>query len=106
MKRYEFQGPGDVGEEGMYESPDGEYVLYNDAQAEIERLRETLTYPQITKDASPETFKAVLRASDKGDPVNGQDLINALMWRVRNQTREITRLNDRLQAVSPTSKQT
>lgn len=64
--------------------------------AEIERLRETLNCPQLTAEAPAEQFKAVLAEHEKGLPVNTQDLINALMWRVRNQRREIARLYDQL----------
>jgi hypothetical protein len=64
--------------------------------AEIERLKETLAYPRLTADAPTEQYKAVLHDVDKGLPVNGQDLINALWWRIANQRREINRLNERL----------
>ena len=39
---------------------------------------------------------AILHDHDKGQPVNAQDLINALAWRVRNQRREIAKLHERL----------
>jgi hypothetical protein len=70
--------------------------LYLRAAAEIERLRETLTFPRITPEATAEQFMAILHDHDKGRPVNGQDLINALAWRVRNQRREIAKLHERL----------
>lgn len=63
---------------------------------EIERLRETLACPRLTPDAPAEQFQAVLRDHDKGQPVNAQDLVNALMWRVRNQRHEIAKLHERL----------
>jgi uncharacterized coiled-coil protein SlyX len=58
---------------------------------EIERLNEILTCPRLTAEAPTEQYKAVLADFEKGLPVNGQDAINALHWRVRNQTREIAR---------------
>lgn len=58
--------------------------------------RETLTCPRLTPDAPAEQFQAVLRDHDKGQPVNAQDLVNALMWRVRNQRHEIAKLHERL----------
>lgn len=63
---------------------------------EIERLRETLTFPRITPEAPAEQLMAILHDHDKGLPVNAQDLINALAWRVRNQRREIAKLHERL----------
>lgn len=63
---------------------------------EIERLQETLACPRLTADAPTDQFAAVLSDHEKGQPVNGQDLINALMWRVRNQRKEIARLNEAL----------
>ena len=66
------------------------------AIAEIERLRETLTFPRITPEAPAEQLMAILHDYDKGRPVNAQDLINALAWRVRNQRREIAKLHERL----------
>jgi hypothetical protein len=70
-------------------------MLLNAAE-EIERLRETLTFPRITPEAPAEQLMAILHDHDKGRPVNGQDLINALAWRVRNQRREIAKLHERL----------
>ena len=71
--------------------------LCQKAVDEIERLREVVTFPIITPDAtSSALFLRVLREHEKGQPVNGQDLINALMWRVKNQKREISRLNEAL----------
>ncbi|HSV90878.1 MAG TPA: hypothetical protein VLH80_07245 [Nitrospiraceae bacterium] len=66
------------------------------AADEIGRLHETLTCPSLTVTASTEQIKAVLHDWDKGRPVNTQDLINALAWRVANQRREIARLQGRL----------
>jgi len=64
------------------------------AQIEIDRLREVLTIPLITPDTTSSAFFIrVLSEHEKGLPVNTQDLINALMWRVRNQKREIARLH-------------
>jgi hypothetical protein len=65
-------------------------------RAEVERLRETLTFPRITPEAPAEQLMAILHDHDKGRPVNAQDLINALAWRVRNQRREIAKLHERL----------
>jgi hypothetical protein len=65
---------------------------------EVERLRETLNHPRLTTTAPVEQIKAVLHDWEKGCEVNGQDLINALAWRVRNQTREIARLHERLRS--------
>lgn len=68
--------------------------------AEIERLRETLNCPRLTSTASTEQITAVLHDWDKGRPVNTQDLINALAWRIDNQRREIARLQERLKVTS------
>lgn len=74
-----------------------EVFRHINAQAqEIERLRETLTFPRITPEAPVEQLMAILNDHDKGRPVNAQDLINALAWRVRNQRREISKLHERL----------
>ena len=62
--------------------------------AEIARLREVLTIPNITPDTtSSALFIRTLTEHEKGQPVNAQDLINALMWRVKNQRKEIARLH-------------
>jgi len=66
------------------------------AANEIGRLHEVTTCPRLTPDAPTEQFQAVLHDHDKGQPVNAQDLINALMWRVRNQRHEIAKLHERL----------
>lgn len=66
--------------------------------AEIAQLKETFNYPRLTPDAPSEQYKAVLHDVDRGLPVNGQDLINALWWRIANQRREINRLNERLRS--------
>ena len=71
-------------------------LLLMEAAAEIERLSETLTFPRITPEAPAEQLMAILHDHDKGRPVNAQDLINALAWRVRNQRREIAKLHERL----------
>jgi hypothetical protein len=69
---------------------------------EIERLREVLTIPLITPEASSSAlFIRVLSEHEKGQPVNGQDLINALMWRIGNQRREIARLQAKRAAAEP-----
>lgn len=72
------------------------YVTDADAarlEAEIDRLTEILTIPNITLDTtSSAMFVRTLNEHEKGLPVNTQDLINALMWRVRNQRKEIARL--------------
>ena len=66
-----------------------------EAADEIERLREVLTIPNITPETiHPAVFLRTLTEHDKGQPVNTQDLINALMWRVRNQRRELARLQN------------
>lgn len=62
-------------------------------EAEIERLRETLTYTTLTPNAPSAQFIAILDAAEKGEPVNAQDLINALWWRVRNQRGELRKKN-------------
>lgn len=82
----------------MMEHPDppGKRKILAAAIAEIERLRETLTFPRITPEAPAEQLMAILHDHDKGRPVNAQDLINALAWRVRNQRREIAKLHERL----------
>lgn len=69
---------------------------------ELLHLREVLTFPIITPEASSHAlFIRVLSEHEKGQPVNGQDLINALMWRVKNQRREIARLQEKRAAVEP-----
>jgi hypothetical protein len=74
---------------------DSEARLMMDAADEIERLREVVTFPIITPEStSPALFLRVLSEHEKGQPVNGQDLINALMWRVNNQRRELARLHN------------
>ncbi len=70
--------------------------LYLRAAAEIERLQEVLACPRLTAEAPAEQYQVVLRDHDKGQPVNAQDLINALMWRNRNQRHEIAKLHERL----------
>lgn len=78
-------------------SPSVDFKLLYEARDEIERLREVLTIPTITPDTtSSALFLRVLQENEKGQPVNGQDLINALSWRVRNQRKEIARLNEAL----------
>lgn len=72
------------------------YRILQEAANQIERLRETLTFPRITPEAPAEQLMAILHDHDKGRPVNAQDLINALAWRVRNQRREIAKLHERL----------
>ena len=69
--------------------------LLSEAATEIERLREVVMFPIITPEStSSALFLRVLSEHEKGQPVNGQDLLNALMWRVRNQRREIARLQN------------
>lgn len=69
---------------------------------EIERLREVLTIPNITPETkSSAMFIRTLSEHEKGQPVNTQDLINALMWRVRNQRKEIARLQAKRATVEP-----
>jgi len=55
---------------------------------------------ELSHDSPDGQFAAVLHEAEKGRPVNGQDLINALWWRVRNQRREISRLHERLKVKS------
>lgn len=76
----------------VVESPAGEFVLWTD----YERLRETLTCSRLTLTAPTEQITAVLRDWEKGRPVNTQDLINALAWRVSNQRQELSKLHERL----------
>lgn len=72
------------------------------AAAELDRLQEVLTFPIITPEASSHAlFIRVLSEHEHGRPVNGQDLINALMWRVRNQRQEIARLQAKRAAAEP-----
>lgn len=69
---------------------------------EVERLREVLTIPNITPDTtSSALFIRTLSEHEKGQPVNGQDLINALMWRVKNQRKEIARLQEKRGSPEP-----
>jgi len=67
-----------------------------EAADEIERLREVVTIPIITPEAPPGVYFRVLAEHEKGQPVNAQDLINALMWRVKNQREQLARLNRRV----------
>ena len=70
---------------------DAEWLL-----GEVERLQEVLIIPNITPDTtSSAMFIRTLSEHEKGQPVNTQDLINALMWRVKNQRREIARLQEK-----------
>lgn len=71
------------------------------AMQESQRLPEILNCPRLTVEAPAEQVKAVLRDVDKGLPVNGQDLINALWWRVRNQQREIAGLHKQRRSFEP-----
>lgn len=90
--RYGFRLKPSDGSHVFEQMEKGEYVTW----AAYEFLREILNFPRLTPDARTDQFAAVLRDHDKGEPVNAQDLINALMWRVRNQKREIVRLNEAL----------
>lgn len=49
--------------------------------------------PEITTDSPDCQYAAVLAEAEKGEPVNTQDLINALWWRLGNQRRELARVN-------------
>lgn len=69
------------------------------AAAELDRLNDILTFPTLTSDASTDQFAKVLIEHEKGRPVNGQDLINALMWRIKNQREQLARLNQRVSAM-------
>lgn len=62
------------------------------AAEELDRLHEILTFPTLPRDPNPDQCKAVLRNWEKGRPVNGMDLVNALTWRLANQRSEIARL--------------
>lgn len=73
-------------------------AICHEAADELERLRETLTCPRLTPDAPTDQFAAVLKDWEKGRPVNTQDLVNALAWRLGNQRREISRLREQLNA--------
>lgn len=87
MKERPFSKQSDKDWNYWYENP-------SEAADEIERLQEVLTFPLITSEASSSAlFIRVLSEHEKGQPVNGQDLINALMWRVGNQRRELARQN-------------
>jgi hypothetical protein len=68
-------------------------------EREIERLREVVTIPLITPESSSSSTLCirVLAEHEKGLPVNAQDLINALMWRVKNQREQLARLNRRVE---------
>lgn len=66
-------------------------------RAEVERLKEVATIPLITPEAPPGLYMRVLTEHEKGQPVNVQDLINALMWRVKNQREQLARLNRRVE---------
>jgi len=69
-------------------------VVLADEVLRLRKLTETLNYPRLTLTAPIEQITAVLRDWEKGRPVNSQDLINALAWRVDNQRREIARLHE------------
>lgn len=86
VTRYHFSRS----QEGMVEAAEGNYVRWED----YERLHEILTIPNIVSDTtSSAMILRTLREHEAGLPVNAQDLINALMWRVANQRREIARLH-------------
>lgn len=92
VTRYGFRLKPSDGSHVFEKMEKGEYVTW----AAYELLRETLTYPRLTPEAPTDQFAAVLRDHDKGLPVNAQDLINALAWRLGNQRREIAKLNEAL----------
>jgi hypothetical protein len=82
-------------ESGGYSS---EVLGHINAQAaQIERLREVVTFPIITPEAPSTLHIRILAEHEKGLPVNAQDLINALMWRVKNQREQLARLNRRVE---------
>ncbi len=90
VKRFGFYIRPSDGSHQFHEVDDGAYVRFED----YERLREVLTIPNITPETtSAAMFIRTLSEHEKGQPVNTQDLINALAWRVRNQKREIARLH-------------
>ena len=66
---------------------------------ELQHLREVTTIPLITPESSLSSALCirVLTEHEKGQPVNAQDLINALMWRVKNQREQLARLNRRVE---------
>lgn len=53
---------------------------------------------ELSPDSPEGQFAAVFAQAEKGEPVNAQDLINALWWKIRNQRRELQKLNDQRQA--------
>jgi hypothetical protein len=77
------------------------YPLYEGhwekVRAKIEWLQEVVTIPLITPESPPGLYMRVLSEHEKGQPVNAQDLINALMWRVKNQRRELSLLQRRVE---------
>lgn len=93
VTRYGFRLKPSDGSHVFEQMEKGEYVTW----AAYERLLEILTIPNITPDTtSSAMFLRTLREHEKCQPVNVQDLINALMWRVGNQRREIARLHEEL----------
>lgn len=92
VKRLESWGVDDADSEELY-------ALLADASREIQRLREVVTFPIITRDAPSILYIRVLAEHEKGQPVNAQDLINALMWRIKNQRDQLARLNQRVSAM-------
>jgi hypothetical protein len=56
------------------------------------------TRPELRHDSPEIQFADVFAELDKGHPVDTRDAINALWWKVRNQRREIARLNERNKA--------
>lgn len=81
-------------------------AVNEDSRAQIERLKEILTCPQLTPEARADQFKAVLDQAEKGEPVNSLDLIDALWWRVRNQRREIAKLHEKRRSHEPLERRT
>lgn len=51
--------------------------------------------PELRHDSPKTQFADVFSELDKGYPVNTQDAMNALWWKVRNQQREIARLHQK-----------
>lgn len=49
--------------------------------------------PELRINSPNSQFADVFAEAERGEPVNAQDLINALWWKVRNQRREIARLH-------------
>lgn len=62
-------------------------------RGELSLAEEGLAEPELRHDSPEIQFADVYAEYEKGHPVNTQDLINAMAWKIRNQRREIAKLH-------------